>query len=231
VKSVDEPDEPPDAMREPPEEPPAAPRLAKPAEPKSAAQIEREESEWRAAAEAWAEPNRAVLVFTDDPRFDVATTDAWAPPPEKALPSGVEATAKIGAEEIRITTTRPGHPLLVKVSYHPRWRAEGASGPYLVSPGLMMIVPSQAEVRLTYTARTWSHLGTVHTVLSYSTEAIEFFVAEGLEHVGIQLDDGEFLEIREMGVDEMLAALDRGEITDVKTVAALLLYARRAGAR
>ena len=30
-----------------------------------------------------------------------------------------------------------------------------------------------------------------------------------------------------MSVDEMLAALDRGEITDAKTVAALLLYARR----
>jgi hypothetical protein len=30
-----------------------------------------------------------------------------------------------------------------------------------------------------------------------------------------------------MSVDEMLAALDRGEITDAKTVASLLLYARR----
>jgi hypothetical protein len=29
----------------------------------------------------------------------------------------------------------------------------------------------------------------------------------------------------------MLAALDRGEITDVKTVAALLMYARRLGDR
>jgi hypothetical protein len=32
-----------------------------------------------------------------------------------------------------------------------------------------------------------------------------------------------------MSVDQMLAALDRGEITDAKTVAALLLYVRRAG--
>jgi hypothetical protein len=30
-----------------------------------------------------------------------------------------------------------------------------------------------------------------------------------------------------MSVDAMLEALDRGEITDAKTVAALLLYARR----
>jgi ADP-ribose pyrophosphatase len=102
-----------------------------------------------------------------------------------------------------------------------------------LEPGEPPLATAQRELaeEAGYTARTWSHLGTVHTVLSYSTEAIEFFVAEGLEHVGIQLDDGEFLEIREMGVDEMLAALDRGEITDVKTVAALLLYARRVGAR
>ena len=57
--------------------------------------------------------------------------------------------------------------------------------------------------------------------------AIDFFVAEGLTHVGAKLDDGEFLEIVTMSLEGMLAALDRGEITDAKTVAALLLYARR----
>jgi len=83
-----------------------------------------------------------------------------------------------------------------------------------------------------FTARTWTPLGTVHTVVSYSTEAIEFFVAEGLAHVGAKLDHGEFLEVIDMSVDEMLAALDAGDITDVKPVAALLLYARRrCGAR
>ena len=80
-----------------------------------------------------------------------------------------------------------------------------------------------------YTAETWTSLGLVHTVVSYSTEAIELFVAEGLAHVGAKLDDGEFLELGTMSVDEMLAALDRGEITDVKTVAALLMYVRRRG--
>ena len=65
-------------------------------------------------------------------------------------------TETFEAESIRITTSRPGHPLLVKVSYHPRWRAEGAFGPYLASPGFMLVVPRQREVRLTYAARTWS---------------------------------------------------------------------------
>ncbi len=34
-----------------------------------------------------------------------------------------------------------------------------------------------------------------------------------------------------MSVEEMLAGIDRGEITDAKTVTALLLYARRAAQR
>jgi hypothetical protein len=46
--------------------------------------------------------------------------------------------------------------LLVKLSYHPRWRAEGADGPYLASPGLMLVVPRKGEVTLSYAARAWS---------------------------------------------------------------------------
>ena len=49
----------------------------------------------------------------------------------------------------------------MKVSYHPRWRAEGADGPYLVSPALMLVVPRQPTVRLVY-ARNWAdHIGLV----------------------------------------------------------------------
>ena len=80
-----------------------------------------------------------------------------------------------------------------------------------------------------YEAATWTPLGTIHTLISYTNEKIDLYVAEGLHHVGAQPDHGEFLEIVTMSVDEMLAALDRGEITDAKTVAALLLYARRLG--
>jgi ADP-ribose pyrophosphatase len=80
-----------------------------------------------------------------------------------------------------------------------------------------------------YIAARWERLGCVHSVVAYSTEAIEFFVAGDLSHVGAQLDAGEFLEIATMSVDEMLTAIDRDEITDAKTVAALLLYARHRG--
>jgi ADP-ribose pyrophosphatase len=78
-----------------------------------------------------------------------------------------------------------------------------------------------------YAAEDRTRLGVIHPLLSYSTEAIEVYVATGLSHVGARLDDGEFLEVGMMSVGEMLKAIDRGEITDAKTVTALLLYARR----
>ena len=80
-----------------------------------------------------------------------------------------------------------------------------------------------------YEAVTFTPLGRVHSVVGYSDEAIEFYVAQGLTFVGARPDVGEFVETVTMSVDAMLEALDRGEITDAKTVAALLLYARRRG--
>jgi hypothetical protein len=111
---------------------------------------------WRDKAYRWfsrkpASP--APLVFTDDPRFTLVERDPYLPPPEVPLPGGVRVSATVEDERITITTNRPGHPLLVKVSYHPRWRAEGADGPYLISPALMMVVPRQETVRLVYAGR------------------------------------------------------------------------------
>jgi hypothetical protein len=153
----------PDVVREARIPPYTLYRLAGPepgyVEPLAYAPVRAPPDDWRDQAFRWFSrkpPNRAVLVFTGDRRFDVVAADAWAPPPEVSLPGGVEVTETIEPESIRITTSRPGHPLLVKVSYHPRWRAEGAFGPYLASPGFMLVVPRQREVRLVYAARTWS---------------------------------------------------------------------------
>jgi hypothetical protein len=106
------------------------------------------------------------LVFTDDPRFSTVETDEWLAPPARPLPGGVEAHATLAEESITITTNRVGHPLLVKVSYHPRWKADGADGPYLASPGLMVVVPRRSTVTLTYGRNASDAIGLALTLLA-----------------------------------------------------------------
>jgi ADP-ribose pyrophosphatase len=72
-----------------------------------------------------------------------------------------------------------------------------------------------------FEASEWRHLGVLHPCIGYSDERIEIFFARGLVHVGDALDDEEFLEILTLSVDEALAAVDSGRITDGKSLAAL----------
>ena len=81
-----------------------------------------------------------------------------------------------------------------------------------------------------YVAARWSHLATMHPVISYSTEQIDIFVADDLTQVGTQLDHGEFIETFSISLDDALVLLDRGEITDSKTMIGLLLMARQIAA-
>lgn len=73
-----------------------------------------------------------------------------------------------------------------------------------------------------YKAKTWRHLGTMHPCIGYSDERIEIFIAQGLSYVGHQLDHGEHLEVIELSLSDALLAVRDGEITDAKTITALM---------
>ena len=73
-----------------------------------------------------------------------------------------------------------------------------------------------------YKARTWRHVATMHPCIGYSDEYIEIFWAQGLSYVGAELDHGEHLEVIEMSISDALIAVREGEITDGKTLTALL---------
>ena len=82
-----------------------------------------------------------------------------------------------------------------------------------------------------YTAREWACAGRIHPAPAYSTEFIEIWFARGLEAGTQRLDEGEFLEVHLMSETDLLALAARGELTDAKTLAALLrLQQWRAGA-
>ena len=100
-------------------------------EPMAYAPVRSSRRGWREKAWAWftTRPlSPAHLVFTDDTRFTPAAEGAASP--LVALPPGAQISAEeVGAETIAFRTNRPGHPVLIRVSYHPRWRVEGAEGP------------------------------------------------------------------------------------------------------
>jgi ADP-ribose pyrophosphatase len=73
-----------------------------------------------------------------------------------------------------------------------------------------------------YRARHWRHVGVLHPCIGYSNERIEIFLAQGLSFVGAGLDDEEFLEVHEMSLADAMLAIRDGEITDAKTISALL---------
>ncbi|MHB1346393.1 MAG: glycosyltransferase family protein [Candidatus Humimicrobiaceae bacterium] len=64
--------------------------------------------------------------------------------------SGEVLEENIENEKITFRTTAVGIPHIVKISYFPNWKAEGADGPYAVSPSLMMVIPRQENVTLYY---------------------------------------------------------------------------------
>ena len=75
-----------------------------------------------------------------------------------------------------------------------------------------------------YRAGEWQRIVTIHMTIAYTNEAIDLFLARKLTQAGnAQLDAGEFVETLVVPYDRALQMIRDGEITDAKTVTALLL--------
>ncbi len=73
-----------------------------------------------------------------------------------------------------------------------------------------------------YTARQWARAGVLHNAIAYSDEAIEVWFARGLSAGERRLDEGEFLDLQIVGVDELERLCASGAVTDAKTLIGLL---------
>jgi ADP-ribose pyrophosphatase len=76
-----------------------------------------------------------------------------------------------------------------------------------------------------YEADEWWHLATLTPSIGYSDEKIELYGARGLRHVGAQLDVGEHLETFPARLDDALAWVRDGIITDTKSAFGLMWWA------
>lgn len=98
--------------------------------------------------------------FQDPSRWDIALAatgpEEWQRVDEDELPESRPITPavvddiEVGRDGVSFTVDQPGTPVLVKQSYFPNWEVSGAEGPYRVAPNLMLVVPTDTEVSMTF---------------------------------------------------------------------------------
>lgn len=92
-----------------------------------------------------------------------------------------------------------------------------------IDPGEDILLCAQRELleETGYVAAEWAHLATSWPCIGYADEHIEYFLARGLSHQGSQLDDGEFLEVFELSLNDAMDWVRQGKINDSKTIVGL----------
>jgi hypothetical protein len=85
------------------------------------------------------DPSRRVDIVTPTKTIDVVD-----------LPVVNVGAVVLEDEAISFEVDKVGVPVLVRMSYFPNWKVEGAQGPYRVAPNMMVVVPTKNEVRLHY---------------------------------------------------------------------------------
>jgi len=119
---------------------------------------------WWVTGSAW-----KVLIAESGPRAwpHVANTNAMTT--SRPLARVTVSDVKVATQALSFHVSRVGVPILVKISYFPRWHVTGATGPYRVSPNLMVVIPTAKNVTLAYTstpALLWGNVVSDVAVLS-----------------------------------------------------------------
>ena len=72
-------------------------------------------------------------------------------------------------------------------------------------------------------AADWHHLGYIYTTVGFCNERIDLYLARGLSMADAHPDDDEFVETLTMPYDELYQMAISGQLTDAKTLAAVLM--------
>lgn len=91
-----------------------------------------------------------------------------------------------------------------------------------------MLIAAQRELReeTGLTAKDWTELMRLHTSNSITDELGAVFVARDLTPGETALEETEDIQVRKIPLDEAVAMVERGEITDAISVAALLMVVK-----
>jgi ADP-ribose pyrophosphatase len=187
------------------------------------------------AAPAGALPGGAATAIVDDGHLvetTVSSRDVYrgqllnVKSDRVRLPDGAEATREyiVHPGAAMIIPILPDGRLLMERQYrYPLGRVMLEFPAGKLDPGEEMLKTAQRELleETGYRADRWEWLAEIHPIVSYTTERIEIFLAEGLVMERAQLDPGEFLETVVMTFADAYALLRAGKISDGKTVIGL----------
>lgn len=87
----------------------------------------------------------------------------------------------------------------------------------------------ELEEETGYLAEHIEWLVRVNTTVAFCDEVVEVYYATGLTPTAQRLDDGEYIELCSFKLEELIAMIFTGEITDAKTIAGLLAYKEKYG--
>ena len=123
---------------------------------------------WLKANVTWWDNSKdwAVLVASSGPSNWPTVPSVQSLEPSAPLAKVKVSDVKVGTQSISFHVSRVGVPVEVKISYFPRWRATGATGPYRVSPNLMAVVPTSKNVTLVYGSTPALEIGNLITDLA-----------------------------------------------------------------
>lgn len=97
-----------------------------------------------------------------------------------------------------------------------------------IDPGEPVLTTGQRELleETGYSAREWVKLGVQHPCIGYSNEVIHIYLALGLQAGNHQRDIDEAMDVFCWPFEQVMQAIEQGEVTDSKTLAAMLLAER-----
>ena len=119
-------------------------------------------SEWQRIDVVVDESKREGEPNSNNRRVDVVNpATALTPVPLEPV---VISNVNIGEESVRFSVDKIGVPVLVRVSYFPNWKVDGATGPYRVAPNMMVVIPTSTTVNMHYG---WNMIDYVAYLLSF----------------------------------------------------------------
>jgi hypothetical protein len=120
-------------------------------------------SEWQRIDVVVDESKREGEPNSNNRRVDVVNpATALTPVPLEPV---VISNVNIGDESVRFSVDKIGVPVLVRVSYFPNWKVDGATGPYRVAPNMMVVIPTSTTVNMHYG---WNMIDYVAYLLSFA---------------------------------------------------------------